>query len=62
MDNSWYTSLTQVPQFGYAVDLAAFYYESGPGEAIVLVSAPGNPSLKVPDPGFIEWQQLNRTG
>ena len=43
------------PQFGYAVDLI------GPIDGriqFVAVSAPGNPSFKFSDPGFVEIQNL----
>ena len=54
MDKSftWYTRKEENAQFGYAVELA------GLGSGVVIVSAPGNPSFKFTDPGFVEVQNI----
>ena len=54
MENPWYKTKEENPQFGYSVALA------GPisSAQTVLVSAPGNPSFAFSDPGFVEYQNL----
>ena len=59
MDNSGYTRKDENPQHGYAVALASYISGDGRFQHVVVTSAPGNPSLKFTDPGFVEFQHLN---
>ena len=59
MDNSWYTYKEENPQYGYAVALASYISGDGSRQHVVVTSAPGNPSFRFTDPGFVEFQQLN---